>query len=506
MPTINRWQQLVTTLYGRRMGFNPDNDLVVDGEVVATQARDSSGNITGLAGANSSLIRLNGFAPATYIPLGDSRVAQGQADASVSSVQDQARGWHVHLQTMLNGRLRQIRNAGTSGDTSALMLARVQADVIAYAPGWCFLEGPINDIINGVALATIQSNVKAIYGACTAAGIKFATGTISAWVNVNTGALRAAHAEYNRWVKAWCMANGIPCADEYSATALATTGLPTTNTYYDTPGHFSDLGAAMVARAWYNVLNPVIPQNDFLTSMPYDYDNLVYNGAGGWTVGASLPTGWSDASSSAGSPTNSTVARADYVQGSLMQTVGTAAAQGAIIGVSRTAKDDISTTWAATTAYALGIRRVANDGHQYVVTTAGTTGGSQPSWNSTIGATTTDGTVTWTRYVDFNVGDLCYAEAEYFLSGISGGNLGILPQMIAQAQGLSANVVVQGVTDQATRVPPHPLAGGVLRSRNFTIPVGCTGYIMYVRAYMDNSVTATLQIGRVAIKHAITST
>lgn len=52
MPTINRWQQLITTLYGNRMGFNPDNELVVDGKVVATQSRDGNGNVTGLTDAD----------------------------------------------------------------------------------------------------------------------------------------------------------------------------------------------------------------------------------------------------------------------------------------------------------------------------------------------------------------------------------------------------------------------------------------------------------------------
>lgn len=55
MPTPNRWQQLVTTLYGGRMGLNPDNELVVGGNVVATQARDADGNITGLAGAGGKV-------------------------------------------------------------------------------------------------------------------------------------------------------------------------------------------------------------------------------------------------------------------------------------------------------------------------------------------------------------------------------------------------------------------------------------------------------------------
>lgn len=440
---------------------------------------------------------------ATYIPLGDSRVLNGNGDSG-NSVTDALRGWHVSLQAMMNGRLIQIRNAGVAGNTSTQMLARIQTDVIAYAPGWCFLMGPVNDILNSVPLATSQINVRAMYAACSAAGIKFATGTISAWTSINTGTLRAAHAAYNRWIRAWCAENGIPCADEVPATAAAATSLPLSNTTYDT-NHYSDYGASLAARAWYAALDPVIPANQFLTSQFYDYDNLIWDGNGGWTVGAALPTGWASTSSNAGTPTDSTVARTqDWVQGSLMQCVGTAAAQGATMGVTKSAADSISAVWPTSSAVSLGMRRVANDGNQYVVTTAGTTGSSQPSWNSTIGATTTDNTVTWTRYENFAVGDTCYAEAEYFVTGVSGGNLGFCPQLIMQWQGVAQNIVVRGVTDQATRVPLDYTGKGVLRSRNFVIASGATGVIPFVRAYMDNGVTGTIQIGRIALKHAIT--
>lgn len=63
-------------------------------------------------------------------------------------------------------------------------------------------------------------------------------------------------------------------------------------------------------------------------------------------------------------------------------------------------------TWAALTAYT--VRRTGDAGtgsvvkpstlnnRHYKCTTAGTTGATQPTWNTTIGGTTTDGTVTWT--------------------------------------------------------------------------------------------------------------
>lgn len=54
--------------------------------------------------------------------------------------------------------------------------------------------------------------------------------------------------------------------------------------------------------------------------------------------------------------------------------------------------------WAASHAYAVGarVRATATDSdHVYVVTAAGTSASSAPVWPSGIGATVTDGTVTW---------------------------------------------------------------------------------------------------------------
>lgn len=59
--------------------------------------------------------------------------------------------------------------------------------------------------------------------------------------------------------------------------------------------------------------------------------------------------------------------------------------------------------WAATTAFSIGdIRRqlaapTAGNERVFRCTTGGTSGGAEPSWNLGAGATTTDGTVTWTE-------------------------------------------------------------------------------------------------------------
>ncbi len=54
--------------------------------------------------------------------------------------------------------------------------------------------------------------------------------------------------------------------------------------------------------------------------------------------------------------------------------------------------------WAAATAYALNERVVpaTRNGYVYIVTTAGVSGSSAPSFSTTLAATTSDGTVTWT--------------------------------------------------------------------------------------------------------------
>lgn len=73
--------------------------------------------------------------------------------------------------------------------------------------------------------------------------------------------------------------------------------------------------------------------------------------------------------------------------------------------------------WAASTIYTAQAYRVptVSNGHQYIVTTAGTSGSSEPTWPTTSGETVTDGSVVWTergQYLYTATYDLKAAAAE----------------------------------------------------------------------------------------------
>lgn len=61
--------------------------------------------------------------------------------------------------------------------------------------------------------------------------------------------------------------------------------------------------------------------------------------------------------------------------------------------------------WIATTAYGLGdaARPITRNGYVYEVTTAGTSGGAEPTWPTIPGNTVVDGTVTWTCRANYNL-------------------------------------------------------------------------------------------------------
>lgn len=63
----------------------------------------------------------------------------------------------------------------------------------------------------------------------------------------------------------------------------------------------------------------------------------------------------------------------------------------------------VNTKWLASTAYALNTYLTPGNGYVYKVTTAGTSGTTEPVWPTTVDATVTDGTVVWTCVADLTL-------------------------------------------------------------------------------------------------------
>lgn len=109
-----------------------------------------------------------------------------------------------------------VLNAGVSGDTIAMMLARVNTDVIAHNPTVVIIEGVINDVKNGTNLGTLAATCATLISTIKAAlpgvrmlwvgGFCFGETYPSAGADIPTPS-------YNAVVATACANAGIPYVD-----------------------------------------------------------------------------------------------------------------------------------------------------------------------------------------------------------------------------------------------------------------------------------------------------
>lgn len=99
-----------------------------------------------------------------------------------------ARGYLTHALTILGHRLRAGINFGIGGQTSGQMYARLE-DVIASPNRYVHVYAGINDVAQGVSLATIQSNLMSIYGELLAAGKIVTTATVGTSLSISGSAV-----------------------------------------------------------------------------------------------------------------------------------------------------------------------------------------------------------------------------------------------------------------------------------------------------------------------------
>lgn len=128
------------------------------------------------------------------------RIRGGRAVALGASFVEQDN--FAHLQGLMGGRRLWIEK-GVGGERSDQISARLTADVLDLDPLLVLIDSGMNDVIQGVAAATIQATNQAMYEACDAAGIEVVICTMQPWANYSgyNATEEAVRVAMNDWVK-----------------------------------------------------------------------------------------------------------------------------------------------------------------------------------------------------------------------------------------------------------------------------------------------------------------
>lgn len=213
----------------------------------------------------------------TVIPIGTSFTEGNYGPGTVNPLRYQDRGWFVWCQAFLGQRLTWTRNAGVSGDTTTGMLARIDADVIAYNPGWCVIEVGPNDGTTNISAATTQANIQAMADKLLKAGIRVAV-TTPVTTNAQTTPQKNAVLTVGTWLRGWARSQpGIILIDFAQVYTDPLDG-NISNFLTDDGTHPSADGAKRLGQLAANALAPFIPNINDLPSANVDTSNLLTNG------------------------------------------------------------------------------------------------------------------------------------------------------------------------------------------------------------------------------------
>lgn len=405
-----------------------------------------------------------------------------------------------------------VANNGATGETAAQIALRASAAIAASDPEWVLIPGGafINSVGTDVEYSSIIASLESIFAACAGRRVLWCTAS-PASNKLTTEARKQTWAKVNRWALNRCRELGFIGVDTASPITSATTGLEASTMLTDTL-HPSGIGASRMARAIVRAVNRVgvISSVPWVSADSFDRNNLVYNpyaagsnagGSGGYTAGgltgSAGPDGWEGTTHASGAGVVSKVASDDENLTDWARIAVTSAA--ALSGAGWIFRFITSTTWAITTAYQVGTRRVPTvaNGYIYRVIVAGTSGASEPTWPTTVGASVTDGSVTWACYKIPAPGDVIRAAAEFRLSSWTGAaSVGMYVECLDSGSAtLTQSSCLMNRNDEAE--PTYVIPSGVLLTPALTIPANTTQVNLRIRTYGAGSITGNLDMRRV---------
>jgi len=212
----------------------------------------------------------------TIALLGDSFTDMSEDTTGVNSYRS-SRGFLTWAMQRLGQRLQIVAapgtaNGGITGQNTTQILARVQQDVVALAPGWAHVLAGTNDVLGAVAFGTIQANLTAIYDAIQNAGIRLILGTIAPYSGATTTQLVTIE-RINNFIREQAQTRpGAVLADYHAVLAGADGNWRVTGTtaYTGDGTHASTGGAMRMGKALADALAAHVPAMNILPTSNVD--------------------------------------------------------------------------------------------------------------------------------------------------------------------------------------------------------------------------------------------
>ena len=285
---VPKWKTATAYLAG-------DKVLSPTGDVVSSIADHTSGASFTPANWNLSPSYVDKVSAPTSFPnwkASGNRVAFLGDSTTISHYGANMDAWPDYAAILSNQRIRYTVNAGVSGNTSAQMLARIQADVIAKAPNVCIVDAGINDLGMSVPFATFKANIAEIVRLLRTAGIAPVLTTILPQGNT---ALKLPYiTTWNLWLKLYAESQGIPILDFYPITVDPATGTYRAGMDSGDGVHPSTLGYYTMGKYVADTLGPLLPvYSPPLAQAQSTYDTANLAPSPMFLTGtAGTPTGW----------------------------------------------------------------------------------------------------------------------------------------------------------------------------------------------------------------------
>lgn len=238
------------------------------------------------------------------------------------------------------GRWLFLENKGVGGNTTAMMLARFQADVIDLGAEVVVIMGGMNDAGFNTALTTYAANMTAMADMAEAAKIRPVFCAVTA--SISGGTRQNFIVAYNEWLRRFCGRRGYLFIDTYALTAQTDGALKAA---WNTPGddvHPNTAGKKAIGEYVAGKLAQLFPGEiqGLLTSTVAPQDLLASTGlfltaqSGGANNG--VGTGWSANGGANPGATSFSLVTDSNVVGN-MQHIKASSTPGTRISISRTA-------------------------------------------------------------------------------------------------------------------------------------------------------------------------